>query len=214
VSIDVVHHDGLLTVPQHLIGNEQEHYRGGSEATQIYSSNIDDRTLHELYSWPFAESINAGVATVMCSYNSVNQTQMCQNSKVLNGVIKEELDFQGPIISDWAAMIDGIQPALAGADMNMPGFRAYGQGDQNEGNPVTATNGWWGANLIAMVNNGTVPEWRVDDMVIRTIAAWYKLGQDSGFPDVNFSQLTQNTYLNGEVVNEHVKYVSIRLTHL
>jgi beta-glucosidase len=100
-----------------LIANEQEHYRGGSEASQIYSSNVDDRTMHELYLWPFAESVNAGVATIMCSYNKVNQTQSCSNSKLLNGLVKEELDFQGPIISDWAAFIDGIQPALAGADM-------------------------------------------------------------------------------------------------
>lgn len=161
--------------------------------------------MHELYLWPFAESVNAGVATVMCSYNRINQTQACENSKILNGLIKHELDFQGPIISDWAAALNGMQTALAGMDMNMPGFRAYGQGAQDEGNPAIARNGWWGANLIDMVKNGTVPEWRVDDMVTRTIAAWYKLGQDQGYPDINFSQLTQDTYLNGQLVNQHVK---------
>jgi beta-glucosidase len=116
-------------------------------------------------------------------------------------------DFQGFVMTDWAAALTGIQSALAGLDMNMPGFRAYGQGAQNEGNPVTATNGWWGANLITDVRNGSVPEWRVDDMVTRIFAAWYKLGQDEDFPDVNFSQLTQDTYLNGQLVNEHVEYV-------
>jgi beta-glucosidase-like glycosyl hydrolase len=34
------------------------------------SSNIDDRTLHELYSWPFAEGIRAGVGAVMTAYVS------------------------------------------------------------------------------------------------------------------------------------------------
>jgi beta-glucosidase len=43
--------------------------------------------------------------------------------------------------------------------------------------------------------------------VIRTIAAWYKMGQNRGYPDVSFSQLTQATFLNGELVNEHIKYV-------
>jgi hypothetical protein len=33
-------------------------------------------------------------------------------------------------MSDWAAMINGVQPALAGLDMNMPGFVGYGVGDQ------------------------------------------------------------------------------------
>lgn len=113
-------------------------------------------------------------------------------------------------MSDWAAAINGVQPALAGMDMNMPGFRAYGQGAQDEGNPVTATNGWWGANLLAAVRNGSVPEARVDDMVTRTLAAWYKLGQDTGYPPVNFDQLTQDAYYNGQLVNEHVECVPRR----
>ncbi|KAJ7093688.1 beta-glucosidase [Mycena epipterygia] len=195
---------GVIATVKHYIGNEQEHFRGGSEASQIYSSNIDDRTLHELYLWPFAEAVHAGVGAVMCSYNKINQTQACQNSKLINGVLKEELGFQGFIMSDWAAMINGVQPALAGLDMNMPGFLGYGVGPQNDPNPSTATNSWWGAALIEMVNNGSVPEARVDDMVTRALAAWYKMGQDRDYPDVSFSQLTEATFLNGELVNEHI----------
>ncbi|KAJ6457698.1 glycosyl hydrolase family 3 N terminal domain-containing protein [Mycena sanguinolenta] len=116
---------GVIATVKHFIGNEQEHFRGGSESFPIYSSNIDDRTLHEVYLWPFAEAVKAGVGAVMCSYNLINQTQACQNSKLLNGVLKEELGFQGFIVSDWAAMLNGVQPALAGLDMNMPGFVGY-----------------------------------------------------------------------------------------
>lgn len=36
------------------------------------SSNIDDRTMHELYLWPFAEGIRAGVVSVMTAYNAVS----------------------------------------------------------------------------------------------------------------------------------------------
>ncbi|KAJ6468264.1 glycoside hydrolase superfamily [Mycena sanguinolenta] len=195
---------GVIATVKHYIGNEQEHFRGGSEAAQIYSSNIDDKTLHEVYLWPFSEAVKAGVGCVMCSYNKINQTQACQNSKLLNGVLKEELGFQGFILSDWAAAINGVQTALAGMDMNMPGFLGYGIGDQDEEDPATATNSWWGAAIIEMVNNGSVPQSRIDDMVTRTLAAWFKLGQDSDYPDVNFSQLTEATFLNGELVNEHV----------
>ncbi|KAJ7054141.1 beta glucosidase precursor [Mycena amicta] len=195
---------GVIATVKHFIANEQEHFRGGSLANQIQSSNIDDRTMHEVYAWPFAEAVKAGVGSVMCSYNKVNQTQACQNSKLINGILKEELGFQGFIMSDWAAMINGEQPALAGMDMNMPGFTAYGQGNQNEQNPAQADNSFWGAALVEMVNNGSVPEARVDDMVIRTFAAYYKLGQDKDYPPVNFAQVTQQTYLNGQLVNEHV----------
>lgn len=37
------------------------------------SSNLNDRTMHELYLWPFAEGIRAGVGSVMISYNAVSQ---------------------------------------------------------------------------------------------------------------------------------------------
>ncbi|CAK5281386.1 unnamed protein product [Mycena citricolor] len=201
-SIEGIQGVGVMATVKHYIGNEQEHFRGGSSAPQIYSSNIDDKTMHEVYAWPFAEAVKSGVVAVMCSYNYVNQTQTCQNSKLLNGIMKEELGFQGFIMSDWAALINGVQPALAGLDMNMPGFVKYG--NDNQPNPVTATNSYWGAALIQSVNNGSVPEARVDDMVTRIIAAWYKLGQDQGYPDVSFSQLTEETYLNGELVNEHI----------
>lgn len=45
--------------------------------------------------WPFANAVKAGVSSVMCSYNRINGSYGCQNSKLLNGVLKEELGFQG-----------------------------------------------------------------------------------------------------------------------
>lgn len=59
------------------------------------SSNIDDRVLHELYAWPFAETIKAGVSAVMTSYNEVNGSAASQNSMLINGILKDELGFQG-----------------------------------------------------------------------------------------------------------------------
>ncbi|GJJ08024.1 hypothetical protein Clacol_002231 [Clathrus columnatus] len=194
----------VIATAKHLIGNEQEHFRGGSLAAQIYSSNIDDKTMHEFYLWPFAESVHAGVGAVMCSYNKINQTQACQNSKVMNGLIKEELGFRGFIMSDWAAMINGVQPALAGLDMNMPGFLAYGLGPQAF-DPVTSNNSFWGAALVEAVNNGSVPESRVDDMVTRLMTSFFKMNQDQNYPAVNFDQLTQDTFNSqGVMINEHV----------
>lgn len=56
---------GVIATSKHFIANEQEHFRGGSLSAQISSSNIDDKTMHELYLWPFAETVHAGVASVM-----------------------------------------------------------------------------------------------------------------------------------------------------
>lgn len=57
---------------KHLVGNEQEMHRMSLLGTKAYSSNIDDRTMHELYLWPFAEGVRAGAASVMIAYNDVS----------------------------------------------------------------------------------------------------------------------------------------------
>jgi beta-glucosidase-like glycosyl hydrolase len=75
-----VHRNNLLTLPL---------------PRKAISSNIDDRTLHELYSWPFAEAIRAGVGAVMTSYNDVNGSASSQNSMMINGILKDEFGFQG-----------------------------------------------------------------------------------------------------------------------
>lgn len=50
----------------------QEHYRqGGSGTNNAFSANLDDKTMHELYLWPFADAVKAGVGSIMCSYNQV-----------------------------------------------------------------------------------------------------------------------------------------------
>lgn len=101
-----------------FVGNEQEHFRQSWEwgLPNAMSSNIDDRTLHEMYGWPFQDSVKAGVASVMCSYQMTNNSYTCGNSKLLNGILKDEWGFQGFVQSDWLAQRSGVASALAGLD--------------------------------------------------------------------------------------------------
>lgn len=170
---------GLSACVKHYIGNEQEHYRGGSGGTAS-SSNIEDRSLRELYDWPFAEAVQVGVDYVMCSYNRINQTHACENSKLINGLLKTEKKFQGVLVTDWAAAVSGVRTSLAGSDMNMPGFIAYKDGSEGKGseNPSIAKNSYWGARLVEAVKNGSIPIERIDDMVTRVISTYYKRGHD------------------------------------
>lgn len=55
---------GVQACAKHFINNEQEHDR------TLESSNVDDRTQHEIYAHPFLKSVMAGVASVMCSYSA------------------------------------------------------------------------------------------------------------------------------------------------
>ncbi|KAK5798488.1 hypothetical protein VI817_004778 [Penicillium citrinum] len=173
---------GAIAALKHFIGNEQEMYRMSSIITQGYSSNIDDRTLHELYLWPFAEGVRAGVGSVMTAYNDVNSSACSQNSKLLNGVLKDELGFQGFVMTDWLGHYGGVASALAGLDMCMPGDGAV---------PLFGDS-WWGPELSRSILNGSVPVSRLNDMVTRIVATWYKLGQDKDYPLPNFSTNTQD----------------------
>ncbi|KAF3765192.1 family 3 glycoside hydrolase [Cryphonectria parasitica EP155] len=169
-TIKGIQSEGVMATIKHFVGNEQEHFRQPWEwaLPNAISSNIDDRTLHELYAWPFGDSVRAGVASVMCSYNQVNNSYVCQNSKLLNGILKDELGFQGFIMSDWGAQQSGVASALAGLDMTMPG----------DGARFSDGLSYWGPELTRSVMNGSVPLERLNDMVSRIVAAWYQLGQD------------------------------------
>lgn len=169
-TIKGIQEEGVMATAKHYLLNEQEHFRQAWEwaTPNAISSNIDDRTTHEIYAWPFAESVRAGVASIMCSYNQVNNSYACQNSKLMNGILKDELGFQGFIQSDWLAQRSGVASALAGLDMTMPG----------DGLKWADGKSLWGAELTKAVLNESVPVERINDMVTRIVASWYQLGQD------------------------------------
>uniref|UniRef100_A0A2D3V4P7 beta-glucosidase n=1 Tax=Ramularia collo-cygni TaxID=112498 RepID=A0A2D3V4P7_9PEZI len=158
---------GVIAQMKHWLLNEQEWRRnpGVGAPGEAISTNADDRTIHELYAFPFMDSLKAGCASAMCSYQRVNNSYGCQNSKLLNGILKTELGFQGFVTSDWQAQHAGVASANAGMDLVMP------------------DGGYWGDNLTAAVTNGSVAETRLNDMVTRILAAWYLLGQDVDFPE-------------------------------
>ncbi|CAG7924406.1 unnamed protein product [Penicillium olsonii] len=170
-TIQGMQDSGVQACAKHWLGNEQEHHR------ETMSSNIGDRATHELYLWPFMNAVKANVASVMCSYNKFNQTWACESDAILNKLLKDELGFKGYVVSDWNAQHTGVNSALAGLDMTMPGS------DFN----TPRGNIFWDSNLVQAVSNGSVPQSRLDDMVTRILAAWYLLDQDQGYPEVTFS---------------------------
>lgn len=147
------------------------------------SSNLDDRTLHELYLWPFAEGVRSGAGAVMIAYNAVNGSACSQNSYLINNILKDELGFQGAVISDWLAQISGVASALAGLDMTMPG------------DPHTVPlfgSSYWMYEYSRSILNGSIPVDRLDDSVTRILAAYYQMGQDQDYPRPNFDANTQD----------------------
>ena len=181
--------EGRASLPRRNISFSMSKNTTGSLSNGDYpmplSAICDDRTLHELYLWPFADSVRAGVGSVMCSYNMVNNSYACGNSKLMNGILKDELGFQGFVQSDWLAQRSGVASALAGLDVSMPG----------DGLSWANGNSLWGSELTLAVLNGSIPMERINDMATRVVAAWYQMGQDNqtAFPTKkipNFSSWT------------------------
>ncbi|KAJ5291718.1 glycoside hydrolase superfamily [Penicillium angulare] len=186
-SINGIQRAGVQACAKHYIGNEQETQRqpttdDGGNTIESVSSNIDDRTLHELYLWPFQQAVKAGVASIMCSYNRLNQTYGCQNDKALNGILKTELGFQGYVMSDWGATHSSSPAVNAGEDMDMPGI--------SKGYTV-----FWHQHLKEAVKNGSVAIERLDDMCRRVMTPYYHLKQNEGFPAIDPSEKDLNALL-------------------
>lgn len=184
-----IQEQGVIATPKHFLLNEQEFRRTVTTTGEAMSSNVDDRTLHELYAFPFMDSLREGAGAVMCSYNRANQSYACQNSKLLNGILKTELGFEGFVVSDWQAQHTGIASANAGLDMVMP------------------DGGFWGANLTEAVNNGSVSTSRIDDMATRVLASMHLLHQEYSYPDPSVYTSTQKHFAVDATSFDHAELI-------
>ncbi len=167
---------GVQACAKHFILNEQELNR------ETMSSTVDDRTMHELYLWPFAEAVRAGVASVMCSYNKINGSWACENKRIMTDLLKDELGFQGYVMSDWNAQHTTNGAANGGMDMTMPG-------SDYSGKTIL-----WGPQLNSAINSGSVSKARLDDMARRVLASWYYTGQDGSYPAINIKANVQASH--------------------
>jgi beta-glucosidase len=137
---------GLIATLKHYAGNQQETNR------QTSSSNIDERTLRELYLLHFEIAVKEGdVGSVMCSYNKLDDVFACENQTLLNDILKNEWRFAGFVISDFGATHSTVLAANSGLDEEQ--FRGQFFGDA----------------LKAAVQDGSVPLARLDDMVRRKL---------------------------------------------
>ena len=137
---------GLIATLKHLAGNQQETNRMTS------SSNIDERTLRELYLLHFEIAVKESeVGSVMCSYNKLNGVYACENDHLLNDILKDEWGFEGFVISDFGATHSTALAANSGLDEEQ--FRGQFFADA----------------LKAAVLAGDVPMSRLDDMVRRKL---------------------------------------------
>ena len=132
---------------KHFVGNDTEFER------YTVSSNIDERTLREIYLLPFEMAIKeANAKVVMSAYNKLNNIYCSSHKNLLIDILKDEWGFDGYVVSDWGAARDTVENAIGGLDLEMPG-------------PARS----WGKNLITAINDKAVPEDLINDKVKRIL---------------------------------------------
>lgn len=101
---------------KHFAANNQEHRR------MSCSSEIDERTLREIYLAAFETAIKeAKPDTVMCSYNRINGEFASENHWLLTEILRDQWGFEGYVMSDWGAVNDRVKGLKAGLELEMPG---------------------------------------------------------------------------------------------
>jgi beta-glucosidase len=114
--IQGVQSQGIAATIKHFAGNESEIER------QTMSSDIDERTLREIYLPPFEQAVRrAKVMAVMSSYNRLNDTYTSEHPWLLTEVLREEWGFDGVVMSDWFGSHSTAETINAGLDLEMPG---------------------------------------------------------------------------------------------
>ena len=112
--IEGVQNKGVGTSLKHFCLNNREYDRS------FQTSEVDERALHEIYLPAFEIAIKAKPWTVMCSYNPINGIWAAENKKMLKGVLRDQLGFDGVIVSDWYAVHQSARAVKATLDLEMP----------------------------------------------------------------------------------------------
>jgi len=110
-----VQQQGVLATIKHFACNNQEYER------QNVSSELDERTLREIYLPAFRAAVEeGGAACIMAAYNLVNGAWCTENDFLNNRILKKEWGFDGVLMSDWGATHDALSAARGGLDLEMP----------------------------------------------------------------------------------------------
>jgi beta-glucosidase len=150
----------VMACVKHYALNSMENARFKVDVT------IDARALHEVYLAHFKMVVDAGVASVMSGYNSVNGDYCGENAVLLQKILKDQWGFTGFVITDFIfGLRDARKSVLAGQDVEMPFSMHFHQ------------------ELKDLVQRGVVPETRIDDAVLRILRQEVRFAQGRNAAD-------------------------------
>ncbi|KAF7338183.1 putative beta-glucosidase [Mycena venus] len=185
---------GVITCAKHYFAYEQETFRNPYGLPDPAFPPFRRPTRYT-WQWPFAEAVRAGTGAIMCSYNEINGTHSCADDLTLNHMLKTELGYQGAVVSDWGGTWNTEASAIGGLDVSMPGTAFDG-----------LFGNFFGDELIALVQNGSVSEARLDDMALRTLAPILQHQNLDTYPQPSFD-VRDLTIPTNNVRRDHYKVI-------
>ena len=139
--------EGIAACAKHFACNDQETLRMSG------SSNLDERTLREIYLPAFEAVVKKGkTRSLMCAYNAINGTFCSENKMLLTDILRDEWHSDAFVVTDWGAIKDQAKGVAAGLDLEMPGG-------------PNAT----GEEIVEAVKAGTLAESDLDKVVLRLL---------------------------------------------
>ncbi len=162
---NLVDEDCIAACAKHYIGY------GASEGGRDYHrTEISDYTLRNYYLPPFKAAVDSGVQTVMSSFNEISGQPTSSSRYLLHDVLKEELGFDGFIISDWHAILQLIRQGVARDEKHAAELAINASLDMD------MVDKCYIRHLEALVNEGRVKIETVDDCVRRVLRVKFRLG--------------------------------------
>ena len=157
--------NGVACCLKHFALNNQEIDRFAVEV------KISERALREIYLPAFERAVKeAGVWTIMGSYNLWKGVHCCQNDALLNGILKNEWGFDGAVVSDWGGVTDTWQAATGGMDIEMGSF-TDGKLKESE---FTYDDYYLARPFEKLINEGKIPMKVLDDKVARVLRTMFR----------------------------------------
>jgi len=149
---------------------------GAAEAGRDYNTvDISERTLREIYLPPFKAAVDAGVATLMSAFNSLNGVPASANYFTLTKILKDEWGFKGFVVSDYNAIGELVNHEIA-ANKSEAALKAFTAGVDMDMVGDTIEGDIYHPYLAKLVKEGKVQLEQIDESVRRILRIKYELG--------------------------------------
>ncbi len=144
---------------------------GAAEAGRDYNTtDMSELLLRQVYLPPYHAAVEAGAATVMSSFNSLNGVPATANPFLMHTILRDEWGFDGPVVSDYTAIMELTHHGIA-LDAAVASQKALMAGVD-----IDMMSHYYDAELPALVKSGSVPMPVVDEAVRRVLRLKFALG--------------------------------------